>query len=31
MNLYEINLDKDTTTFMYLDPKMKGGLARRGK
>lgn len=31
MNLYEINLDKDTTTFMYLDPKMKGGLARRGR
>lgn len=31
MNLVEINLDKDTTTFMYLDPKMKGGLARRGR
>lgn len=31
MNLFEINLDKDTTTFMYLDPKMKGGLARRGR
>ena len=31
MNLFEINLDKDTTTFIYLDPKMKGGLARRGR
>ena len=31
MNLFEINLDKDTTTFMYLDPKMKGGLARQGR
>lgn len=31
MNLFEINLDKDTTTFMYLDPKMKGGLAQRGR
>ena len=31
MNLFEINLDKESTTFMYLDPKMKGGLARRGR
>ena len=31
MNLFEINLDKDTTTFMYISPKMKGGLARRGR
>lgn len=30
MNLYELSIDSNNMHFMYINPQMKGGLAKRG-